>query len=44
LLIDQLTKAIGLFFVFLLNLVKKRLSESYGFRPSLGEGLSLGME
>jgi hypothetical protein len=42
--IDRLIKTVGLFFVFLLDLAKERPGESYCFRPSFGEGLSLGME
>jgi hypothetical protein len=44
LLIDRLTEAIGLLFVFLLDLAKERPGESYCFRASFGEGLSLDME
>jgi hypothetical protein len=36
-------KAVGLLFVFLLNLAKKRPNESHCFRLSFGEGLSLDM-
>jgi hypothetical protein len=42
--VDRLAKAIGLLFVFLLNLAEKRPSESYCFRFSFGEGLSLNVE
>jgi hypothetical protein len=42
--IDRLTKAVGLLFVFLLDLAEKRPGESYCFRSSFGEGLSLGIE
>jgi hypothetical protein len=42
--VDQLAKAIGLLLVFLLDLAKERPGESYCFRFSFGEGLSLGME
>jgi hypothetical protein len=36
-------EAVSLLFVFLLNLAKKRSGESYCFRPSFSEGLSLNM-
>jgi hypothetical protein len=42
--IDQPTEAVSLLFVFLLSLAKKRPGESYCFRFSFGEGLSLGVE
>jgi hypothetical protein len=42
--IDQLTKAVSLLFVSLLNLAKKRPSESHYFRFSFSEGLSLDIE
>jgi hypothetical protein len=42
--IDRLAKAIGLFFVFLLDLVKERPSESYCFCSSFSESLSLDIE
>jgi hypothetical protein len=42
--VDRLAKAIGLLFVFLLNLAEECSGESYYFSPSFGEGLSLGME
>jgi hypothetical protein len=41
--IDRLTEAVGLFFVFLLNLAKERPGESYCFRFSFGEGLNLNI-
>jgi hypothetical protein len=44
LLIDRLTEAVGLFFVFLLDLAEERPGESYCFRLSFGEGLSLDVE
>jgi hypothetical protein len=37
-------EAVGLLFVFLLNLAKERSGESYCFRFSFSEGLSLGIE
>jgi hypothetical protein len=37
-------KAVGLLFVFLLNLAKERPGESYYFRFSFSEGLSLGIK
>jgi hypothetical protein len=42
--IDRPTKAIGLLFVFLLGLAEERSGESYCFRFSFGESLSLGIE
>jgi hypothetical protein len=38
------TEAVGLLFVFLLGLAKERPGESYCFRFSFSEGLSLGVE
>jgi hypothetical protein len=37
-------KAVGLLFVFLLDLAEERPGENYCFRLSFGESLSLGME
>jgi hypothetical protein len=42
--VDRPTEIVGLLFVFLLGLAKKRPSESHCFRLSFGEGLNLGME
>jgi hypothetical protein len=42
--IDRLTKAIGLLFVFLLGLAEDRPGESYCFRFSFNESLSLNIE
>jgi hypothetical protein len=42
--IDRFIKAVGLFFVFLLDLAKERSGESYCFRFSFNEGLSLDVE
>jgi hypothetical protein len=39
--VDRPAKAIGLFFVFLLDLAEERPGESYCFYLSFGEGLSL---
>jgi hypothetical protein len=42
--IDRPTEAVGLLFVFLLGLAKKRSGESHFFRFSFGEGLSLDIK
>jgi hypothetical protein len=41
--VDRFTEAVGLRFVFLLGLAKERPGESYYFRFSFSEGLSLDM-